>query len=146
MFTINYSHIQKQSLISDLLFIQVLKSMHELGIAVQIVESAISSIPSCLEGQPVEKLTLDIGKMVGVTVDSLRFCLEIVSKGTFLETAELIINEIPVTAECRVCQTRWTIIEPEFLCKKCFSPDIGILTGRELIIRSIEVREKNNGS
>lgn len=116
--------------------------MHELSIAVQVVESAIRAIPPSLAGHQVERLTLDIGKMSSVTETSLRFCFEMASKGTSLESAELVINEIPVTAECRACLTGWTILEPEFLCGKCGSYDIKILTGRELMIRSIEVREK----
>jgi len=116
--------------------------MHELSIALQVVESAIRAIPSSLAGQPVEKLTLDIGKMSSVTGDSLRFCFEVASKGTALETAELVINEISITAECRACFSKWTIIESEFLCNECGSPNIKVLTGRELMIRSMEVREK----
>jgi hydrogenase nickel incorporation protein HypA/HybF len=118
--------------------------MHELGIAVQVVESAVSSIPSSLQGQPVKKVTLDIGKMAGITAHSLRFCFEIVSKGTVLETSELVINEIPVTAKCRSCLSEWIITEPIFLCEKCGTPDINVETGRELLIRSIEVADNQN--
>lgn len=115
------------------------KHMHELGIAVQVVESAVSSIPHSLQGQPVKKVTLDIGKMAGITADSLKFCFEIVSKGTVFETAELVINEIPVTAKCRSCLSEWVISEPYFFCEKCGNSNIIIETGRELLIRSIEI-------
>lgn len=120
--------------------------MHELGIAVQIVESAISSIPSGLAGQPVQRLLLDIGRMAGITVPSLRFCLEAVSRGTVMETAEVVINEVPVTLECISCLAIWTIQEPDFLCKKCGSGDIKMLSGREMIIRSIEIKERTDGN
>lgn len=118
--------------------------MHELGIAVQVVESAVSSIPPSHVGQPVKKVILDIGKMAGITADSLRFCFEIVSKGTVLETCELVINEIPVTAKCRSCLSEWVISEPIFLCEACGNPDIIVETGRELVIRSIEVADNQN--
>lgn len=120
--------------------------MHELSLAEEVVKSVISAIPPSHDSQPVTRLTLSIGKMAGVTVDSLRFCLEVVSRGTVLETAELVIHEIPVTATCRTCHHEWTLDEPLFLCETCQSPDIHLKTGREMLIQSIEVKEKDHGN
>lgn len=117
--------------------------MHELSIAVKVIETALKAIPASLYGQPVEKITLDIGKMSCVTSESLKFCIEVASKGTVFEAAELVVNEIPVILECRDCLARWDVIEPEFLCLKCGSPGIRMVSGRELMIRSMEVREKS---
>lgn len=120
--------------------------MHELSLATEVVESVIRSIPPSHAGQPVTRLTLSIGKMACVTVDSLRFCLEILSRGTVLETSELVIEEVPVTATCRACGHTWTLNEPLFLCEACQSPDIHITSGREMLIRSIEIKENDCGN
>lgn len=115
--------------------------MHELAIALDVIQSAVKAIPDNLRKQPVEKVTLDIGKMAGVTADSLRFCFEIAARGTTLESAVLVINDIPVNVRCRACQSVWEMQEPEFFCGKCGSSDISMETGRELFIRSIEVAD-----
>ena len=115
--------------------------MHEMGIAMQIVEIATSSIPDDIENAQVEKVNLKIGKLAAVVPDSLRFCFDIVVKDTPLKGAKLVIKEIDVVASCNECHTKWTITEPVFSCKKCKSGSIEILSGRELDIDSIEIAE-----
>ncbi len=115
--------------------------MHEMGIAMQIVEIAAASIPDDIENVQVEKVNLKVGKLAAIVPDSLRFCFDIVVKDTPLKGAQLVINEIDVLARCNDCQAEWTITEPVFSCNKCKSGSIEILSGRELDIESIEIAE-----
>jgi hydrogenase nickel incorporation protein HypA/HybF len=115
--------------------------MHEMGIAMQIVEIAVASVPAHLKGSPVERVNLQVGKLSAVVPDSLRFCFDVVAKGTPLEGADLNIEELPVTARCRACGHVWTIDGPAFTCPECARGDLELLSGRELDIRSIELRE-----
>jgi len=115
--------------------------MHEMGIAKQIIEIATSSIPDGMEDIPVEKVNLKIGKLSSVVPDSLRFCFEILSKDTPLASTELNIEEIPVVARCMECNIEWTINKPVFVCKKCNSGSIKIISGQELDVVSIEVAD-----
>ena len=115
--------------------------MHEMGVAMQIVEIATDSIPRDMENVRVERVNLKVGKLAAIVPDSLRFCFDIVVKDTPLKGAKLVIKEIDVVARCNDCQTRWTITEPVFSCNKCKSSSIEILSGRELDIDSIEIAE-----
>lgn len=115
--------------------------MHELGVAANIVEIAIDSIPDNLNKMPVEKINLRIGKLSSVVPESLRFCFETLIPGTRLEGAELSIEEVPVTAKCRECNFQWIVPEPVFICKRCGSGLINIISGRELDISSIEIAD-----
>jgi hydrogenase nickel incorporation protein HypA/HybF len=117
--------------------------MHEMGIALQIIEIASSSIPRDAEGVQVEKVNLKIGKLAAVVPESLRFCFEIAANGSLLAGAELNIEEIPVQARCKECHHEWTIQEPVFTCPSCQGGKIEILSGRELNIESIEIAEGN---
>ncbi len=72
--------------------------MHEMGIAMQIVEIAAASIPEHLKNSKVKGVYLKIGKLSSVVPDSLRFCFDIVSKDSAIAGAALYIEEIPVTA------------------------------------------------
>ena len=113
--------------------------MHEMGIAMQIVEISTSSIPRDLENPRVKSIHLKIGRLTAIVPDSLRFCFEIAARDTPFSSALLDIEEIPAVARCRSCLYEWRAEEIIFACDKCQSRNIEIVSGRELDIVSIEV-------
>ncbi|MDM8522376.1 hydrogenase maturation nickel metallochaperone HypA [Desulfococcaceae bacterium HSG8] len=115
--------------------------MHEMGIAMQVAEIATASIPEDMQDARVERVNIKVGKLAAVVPESLRFCFEVVIKDTRLDGAELRIEEIPVVARCRECDTEWTVTGPVFRCEKCDSGSIEVLSGQELDIESIEITE-----
>jgi hydrogenase nickel incorporation protein HypA/HybF len=115
--------------------------MHEMGIAMEIVDIAKASIPADMQGARVQRVNLKVGKLSAIVPDSLRFCFGLVIKDTPLEGADLAIEETPVVARCKDCQTEWTVTEAVFTCKQCRSGAIDILSGRELDITSIEIED-----
>ena len=116
--------------------------MHEMGIALQIVEIATASLPADMGGGRVAAVNLKIGKLAAVVPESLRFCFDVAIKDTALAGAKLAIEEIPIVAKCNDCDAQWTIDEPVFVCTNCKSGSLEILSGRELDIESIEVVEE----
>ena len=115
--------------------------MHEMGIALEIIDIASASIPPSDVPVRVEKVNLKVGKMAAIVADSLRFCFEIAAKDGPLAGAVLQIEEIPVRARCKQCDAEWTIHEPVFQCQQCGSGQIDIISGRELNIESIEIAD-----
>jgi len=115
--------------------------VHELGIAANIVEIALDSIPDDLNNMLVEKINLILGKFSSVEPESLKFCFETLISGTRLEGAQMHIEEVPVKAKCKQCDFQWIMSEPVFICKTCGSGLIDIISGRELEIVSIEVAD-----
>ena len=115
--------------------------MHEMGIAMEIVDIAKASIPEDMQGAKVRRVNLQVGKLTAIVADSLRFCFDLVVKDTPLEGSELAIEEVPVVARCKDCQAQWTVTEPVFTCTACRSGAIDILSGRELDIKSIEIED-----
>ena len=113
--------------------------MHEMGIALQIIQIAQESIPADLRGARVERIRLKVGQLAGVVPDSLRFCFEAVSQDTPLAGAQLHIEEVAVVARCQDCGHRWTITAPAFVCEKCHSGALTLLSGRELDIEAIDI-------
>ncbi len=115
-----------------------------MGIALQIIEIAVGSLPADLGEARVAAINLKIGKLAAVVPVSLRFCFEVAIKDTPLAGAKLVIEEVPVVARCKDCQAQWTIDAPVFICQTCESGSLEILSGRELDIESIEVVEEEN--
>lgn len=118
--------------------------MHEMGIAMQIVEIAVASIPSDLKNAQVQRVNLKVGKLAAVVPESLQFCFQIAIQDTPLRDADLNIEEIPLRIRCADCNDEWTAHEPVFLCRKCHGGSIEMLSGRELDITSIEVLEEED--
>jgi len=70
--------------------------MHEMGIAMQIVEIAGSAIPADVKNPSVAKVNIRVGKLTAVVPSSLTFCFNIATQDTPLAGAELSIEEVPV--------------------------------------------------
>jgi len=119
--------------------------MHEMGIAMQVLEIATASLKDAVKDNQeeirVEKVNLRVGKLSSVVPESLRFCFEIITQDTALSGAKLEIEEIPVVARCKDCQEEWTVTGPIFKCRKCKSGSLEILSGQELDIVSLEIAD-----
>ena len=118
--------------------------MHEMGIAMQIIEIAVASIPADLKNAQVKRVNLKVGKLAAVVPESLYFCFQIAAQDTPLCDAELNIEEIPLKIRCTDCNVEWTAHEPVFICRQCNGGSVKMLSGRELDITSIEVVDKDN--
>jgi len=114
--------------------------MHELSIAENIREVVVESLGE--RKAKVSHINLKIGKLTAVVPDSLRFCFQFVAKGTAMEGAKLMIEEISVKGRCIECGEDFTIDAPLFLCPHCGSGKIELKTGYELFIKSIEIEEE----
>ncbi len=117
--------------------------MHEMGIAMEIIDIAEASIPAGMEAARVESVNLRVGKLSAIVPESLKFCFDVAIKETRLEGARLNIEQVPVVATCKDCGANWTIDEPAFACEKCGSGSIELISGKELDIVSIEVFDKD---
>lgn len=114
-----------------------------MGIAQKIVEIAVGAIPAGLAGAPVEAVHLRVGKLTAVVPESLRFCFEVIARDTPLAGARLEIEEVPVVARCESCGAQSQIDEPPFVCSECLCGRLEFISGRELLVQSIELAEDN---
>ena len=115
--------------------------MHEMGIALQVIDIATAAIPPEMRGCRVERVNLRIGKLSAVVVDSLNFCLEIATRDTSLAEAEFSIEVVPVVAQCRECGHEWQVTKAVFKCPECGSGNLEMISGRELDVVSIDIEE-----
>lgn len=87
----------------------------------------------------ISKVHLIVGKFTCVEPTSLQFAFEVQTRHTFLEGAELVIQETPLIAFCHRCQQDY---RPEiglrYACPDCDAPMEDIRSGRELKIDRVE--------
>ena len=101
--------------------------MHEMGVALQIIEIAKNAVPPEMKRLPVSQIHLRIGQLSAIVVDSLKFCFEVAARETPLAGAELTVEEVPVTARCKECGHEWTIREAVFVCRRCRSGAVQVI-------------------
>jgi hydrogenase nickel incorporation protein HypA/HybF len=108
--------------------------MHELGIAMRVVELAVESSG----GARVGRIVLEVGKLATVLPDALRFCFDAAAEGTAAEGARLDIVEVPGVARCRGCGATFELLQPFGRCG-CGGSDLDWVSGEELRIAELEV-------
>jgi hydrogenase nickel incorporation protein HypA/HybF len=108
--------------------------MHELA----ITQSVIDAIVDHTGEARVRRVSLEIGALSGVLAESVRFCFDLVARGTTLEGARLVIMQPPGRARCRDCEREFGVDDLIPLCP-CGSADVELLTGQQVRIASVEV-------
>ncbi len=118
--------------------------MHELSIAGNLME-VIREASNREKFSQVKVITLKIGEMTMVDKHALSFCFEIVSKDTCAEGALLKFEMIPLTAKCSTCGATFHVEEYVFRCGCCGSVDVDLVSGREIRIAHIDVKDGEEG-
>lgn len=108
--------------------------MHELALA----ESLFDLVVEKTETSKVRRIRIEVGRSLAVVPDALRFCFEIVSKGSSLEDATLDILEIPISGRCSGCGWEGSVEGSLPLCPRC-SCAVELRSGGELRVRDVEV-------
>jgi hydrogenase nickel incorporation protein HypA/HybF len=108
--------------------------MHELAIA----QNVLDTIAARIGDRQVREVRLEIGRLSGVSADSLRFCFELAAVGTCADGATLDIIEPAGRARCLTCSDEFVLQDHILLCA-CGSSDVRLTAGAELRILSVEV-------
>jgi hydrogenase nickel incorporation protein HypA/HybF len=111
--------------------------MHELSI-IQNIFPIIEKVAKENHLKVVNKVFLKVGGLRQVVLEFMSFAFATVAKGTIAENAELIIELIPVAARCKKCQQQFTVDGNVYVCPHCDGADLEILTGKEIVLESVE--------
>ena len=109
--------------------------MHELSIAEAIVRIADAHAA----GRRVMKVEVKVGHLRQVVPSALEFAFELVTAGTALDGAELVIEDVPARGRCRGCDSETVMEAFPLQCGRCGGLDLEILAGEELLVDSLEV-------
>jgi len=112
--------------------------MHEMSIAQSLIDILREEMTR--HGATVLKsVRLRVGQLSAVVPESLSFCFEVITSGTDMEGAQLLMDVIPLAATCLDCHKEFEIKEYCFSCPHCSSPNIETTSGRDLSIVEMEV-------
>ncbi len=114
--------------------------MHEISL-VQGMLQQLSDLAAQNKASKVLKITMEIGPLSGVVVDSFRFGFDILSVEDKLTSgAELVINTPPVTYWCTQCNhaTKTSGSRPDG-CPRCGEIFLTPEGGDDLILQQVEM-------
>ena len=109
--------------------------MHELAIAQSMFEIARRHAG----GLRVTEVEVRVGRLRQVVPASLEFAFEVISQGTELEGAELVIEQVPAAGTCRECGTDVELPDFPLIGSACGGLDVDVTAGEELEVESLEV-------
>ncbi|WP_228237184.1 hydrogenase maturation nickel metallochaperone HypA [Allomuricauda sp. M10] len=112
--------------------------MHELSVAMGIVKIAEDETKKA-NAKKVTLIELEIGKLAGVEFESLDFVWPAAVKNTVLEDAERKIDVKEGLGQCGDCDMVFEIQHFYDSCPKCGSNLKGIIQGKELRVKALEV-------
>jgi hydrogenase nickel incorporation protein HypA/HybF len=107
--------------------------MHEMSIAISVVEACAERAA----GARVLRVRVEIGQLVAVLPDALRFSFDVCAQGTPVEGAELEILETPGRAICEDCKRSISLAAPFGRCT-CGGV-LRIVAGEELRVKDMEI-------
>ncbi len=115
--------------------------MHELPVTQSLVEQVRAEAERLGVAGKVAVVHLKLGALTTFVPEAMTFYFEALTKGTELESARLEVEEVRVAGTCRRCGRELTLEGLPFACAACGSPDLEIVSGRELVIDSFEVED-----
>jgi hydrogenase nickel insertion protein HypA len=112
--------------------------MHEFALAQEIVATVSSKVTEGLEN--IQSIDIDVGAFSGVVVDSLDFGLQALLEEESITGIQININTIPTIAACE-CGMEYQLKEIFEMCPECQSFNRKLVSGTDIIIKSIELKE-----
>jgi hydrogenase nickel incorporation protein HypA/HybF len=114
--------------------------MHELSIALSLVDVAGEEADRVGPDVRVVALRLRLGRLSGVVKEALAFSFEVASQGTRVDGARLEIEEIPVAIRCAACGSESEIGAAHPLqCPACGLAAADVVRGRECLLVALEI-------
>ncbi|MEI6807930.1 MAG: hydrogenase maturation nickel metallochaperone HypA [bacterium] len=113
--------------------------MHELSIVQALVEE-VEKIRVRENAAGVVSVTVQIGALSGVELESLNFSFPMAIEGTGMANAALVITKTPAEVTCDECGEKSEPYLEHMRCGACGSEQVRLSGGREVMIKSVELR------
>ena len=116
--------------------------MHELSIALSLIEAAAEEADRIGPDVRVVALRLRLGPLSGVVREALAFSFDVAARGTRVEGARLEIEEVPVAVRCAPCGGEFELgaVYP-LQCPACGLATPDVVRGRECVLTAMEIDE-----
>ena len=112
--------------------------MHEYT----IVQSMLDLCEKHAKGRKIDKVAVKIGRMSGIEPHFLKESFDVFKEETVCESATMEIDIIDIAIVCKDCGKEAVIDSFNFFCPHCKGGNTEVLTGQEMHIDYIELKEE----
>jgi hydrogenase nickel incorporation protein HypA/HybF len=112
--------------------------MHELSFAEALID-LVEQESRKLAGVRVRTVRLEIGAIAAVEPEAMRFCFDVVARGTSADGAILDIITIPGRGRCLDCRREIKVFERPALCPECGAARVEVTSGDLMRLKELEV-------
>ena len=111
--------------------------MHEGHFTEQIVEGVIVELKK-YPGRVIDSITVKVGEVYHLTIDSVLMHYELITKGTALEGVKLNLQEESIQVLCSQCAKEGPVEDHHMLlCSFCHSTQVKPVAGNKVTIEQI---------
>lgn len=112
--------------------------MHEMSLTESVLQILQDNAKN--KGfERVKRVRLEIGELAGVEIEAMRFCFDVVMKGTLADQARLEIIQIPGQAWCGSCGKSVQVSQRFEPCPVCGGFQLQITGGEQMLVKELEV-------
>ena len=119
--------------------------MHELSVALRIVEALDQELVGEEEGLVVTAVSIQIGTLTGIVPEALQFCWDMATENGLLQGSKLDIQIVEATGYCAECNLERPLTNLQSMrCPICQSPITQISGGSDLEILTVTVESPDD--
>lgn len=112
--------------------------MHEMSIAQGLIDILREEMRRH-RATRLRRVRLRLGELSAVVPEALSFCFSVITEGTEMEGAELVMDQVPLEGRCKACGETFRVLNYTFQCPKCDGQSVEVLGGRDLSVVEMEV-------
>lgn len=118
---------------------KVIKKVHEVSLCKNLLAVVLKNIPTTASVQTISHIYLDIGQLLAIDIETLRFAFRAVAQDTPAAKAHLEIQEISGQGRCSTCQCVTNFPQYYTACPSCGNFTLEVIQGEELSVRAIKM-------
>jgi len=112
--------------------------MHELAICQALIEQ-VERVARDNGARRIVSIVISVGPLSGVEAKLLEHAYPLAAAGTVAESAELIVETVPVRVRCRTCRAETDALPNRLLCGACNDWQVDVTSGEEMLLRRVEI-------
>lgn len=117
--------------------------MHELSICQNII-AQVTQVAEHNKAHTVTRIIVDIGPLSGIEAPLLQQAFPIASAGSIAQDALLETHIMPIRVRCSICANENIARANKLLCSACGSWQTTLLSGDEMLLKSIELEKEES--
>ena len=112
--------------------------MHELAVCQDLL-TQVTAVATQHQASQVALIVVQIGPLCGVVPELLEQAFTLAKAATVAESAELILETLPVRVRCQRCEAESEVLPNCLTCQNCGDWQTQLISGDEMLLARVEL-------